>query len=150
MAIDQAMKEPEDGEEINLAADGDLADGEKTREDGHHGDDEDDSSSGNEDDERVEADFGMRVSDGDNDSDDDRGMSAENRARDRKARRRGARRARVEAARRARIKEQEQMALQRKGLLGPTAASLLKTAVKVLETSEGWVPGRKQDKDSDD
>ncbi|KAE8267728.1 hypothetical protein A4X09_0g4618 [Tilletia walkeri] len=42
------------------------------------------------------------------------------------------------AATAARRRERER---ERKGLLGPTAAGLLKGVVKVLETSEAWVPG---------
>ncbi|KAE8210200.1 hypothetical protein CF327_g5900 [Tilletia walkeri] len=42
------------------------------------------------------------------------------------------------AAAAARRRERER---ERKGLLGPTAAGLLKGVVKVLETSEAWVPG---------
>lgn len=148
MAIDQAMKEPEEGE-VNAAAEETL-DSEKAEGDEHHGDDEDESaSSGGEDEEneRVEADFGMRFSDDDNDSDEDRTFDGMSKAQRRKARRRQARRSRVEAARKARIKEREEMALQRKGLLGPTAATLLKGVVKVLETSEAWVPGRSKESD---
>ncbi|CAD6920456.1 unnamed protein product [Tilletia controversa] len=42
------------------------------------------------------------------------------------------------AAAAARRRERER---ERKGILGPTAAGLLKGVVKVLETSEAWVPG---------
>ncbi|KAL9938107.1 hypothetical protein V8E36_002730 [Tilletia maclaganii] len=42
------------------------------------------------------------------------------------------------AAARTRERERER---EKKGLLGPTAAGLLKGVVKVLETSEAWVPG---------
>ncbi|KAK0530164.1 hypothetical protein OC834_003403 [Tilletia horrida] len=42
------------------------------------------------------------------------------------------------AAARNRERERER---EKKGLLGPTAAGLLKGVVKVLETSEAWVPG---------
>lgn len=146
MAIDQAMKEPEGAENGNGSSkdhteekmrdvDDDAAD--------HDGGNSEDGEE-DDDDDVGEAEFGMRAENEDDNSDDDSRFNVESRAKTNRHRRKNTKRSRVEAARRARIKEQEELALQRKGLLGPTAASLLKGVVKVLETSEGWVPGQKK------
>lgn len=159
MAIDQAMKEPEEEEE----AAGEEGNASHSKEEGNVGlpgerqsrdiDEEEDAvSNSSEEDEAPSSklDFGMRADEEDSENEEIPSsiQAKSDRRRARRARQRASRRARVEAARKSRIEEQELKALQRKGLLGPTAASLLKGVVKVLETSEGWVPGKsKQDSD---
>ena len=158
MAIDQAMKEPDaqqtedgsgEGAKKEASAGASLATQEDQDQPGPSDSRDDENgvasegmSSDDDDSDEGEAsvadDFGMREDDDDSNDDDGLDKRAQ-RKRDRRAQRQTRRRARVEAARQARIDEQQ--ALQRKGLLGPTAASLLKGVVKVLETSEGWVPG---------
>jgi len=164
MAIDQAMKEPEEEEGSDLGEGDAPASGEsKKRTDLQeaHGEEHHDGeanehgnagsgSSGSDDEDEPPTidDFGMRAEEEDSEDDDNTIYIKSSKRKNRRSRQRASRRARVEAARKARIEEQEQKALQRKGLLGPTAASLLKGVVKVLETSEGWVPGKnKRDED---
>jgi hypothetical protein len=158
MAIDQAMKETaEDKTDDSSETTGTERSSEKRREAAHQDEEADDdggevssSEEGDEDPSIVDA-FGMRSEEDASDDDDGgpfRHKSSNSKAS--RARLRAAKRARVEEAKKARIEEQEQRALQKRGLLGPTAASLLKGVVKVLETSEAWVPGNNRRSGSDD
>lgn len=195
MAIDTAMKEPEnegEGEEglgrgeepAAKAADADV---EAEASASSDEDDEERGSDWGEEEEEEGGEFGMRSEDEeededergivfDDDDDDDardaatrthpnghgapppQGRSEEGRKQRKRRRRREARREARRAARAARNKPRRSgieyaddeetgpeagasKEMQKKGLLGPTAAGLLKGVVKVLETSEGWVPG---------
>lgn len=153
MAIDQAMKDPENAKEGSNSEYNEKMDNIHTKE-ASTGDSNnvssDESASSDDDDDTprsmpAQDDFGMKVEEEDSEEDhyDDGGDGRKPKKQGR-ADRRAARRARVEAARKARIRVEEEKALQRKGLLGPTAASLLNGVVKVLETSEAWVPGGKR------
>ncbi|CAO1629368.1 unnamed protein product [Parajaminaea phylloscopi] len=111
----------------------------------------------------ASADFGVAPED-DNDSDSDSNERSEVRAEERIRARQRASRARRKAAKRERrgqirggdgptsghdrsgtntssSRSQHARALQRKGLLPTSAVGLLRGVVKVLETSEAWVPG---------
>ncbi|UZJ51084.1 hypothetical protein CBS101457_000404 [Exobasidium rhododendri] len=161
MAIDQAMKESEEGEagdgkdSANTARSTEETQNKRVDEEDDQDGDDGESSGSNTEDEGPTAgeEFGMRAEL--EDSEDEDGLSGPSISSSRqrrlaRARDRTLKRARLEAARKARVVEQEERALQKRGLLGPTAASLLKGVVKVLETSEGWVPGSKRRTDIDD
>ncbi|PWN45071.1 DnaJ-domain-containing protein [Ceraceosorus guamensis] len=165
MAIDTAMKTGEPGED----ASGVGSQGQRTGRDGRDaGRSETNEFASDEDSEDDESDveemhdgrsrrrnadqFGVASSSdesGGSDADARRGSSQSQRREARQARRRERRKQR--RARRARLESHNDEAdqepemvegqLQRSGLLGPTAATLLGGVVKVLETSESWVPG---------
>lgn len=109
------------------------------------------SQQGNDGDRDRGLDFGMCADDSDDDDDDEADDNDEDllygeTLRDKRRRlRKVHRRERIAEARRAKLEARqaaaEQRVLQRRGLLGPTAAGLLKGVVHVLETSEAWVPG---------
>lgn len=136
MAIDQAMKGQEEDNKAETTS---------PHADSLHEEDND-SDASQEDNlgaSREPEEFGIRADD-ENDSDGD--TSPDDRPytlppRERRRQRRRQRRERIRAARRAKLEAQQAQQLQKRGLLGPTAAGLLKGVVHVLETSEGWVPG---------
>lgn len=164
LAIDQAMKQPQDGQE------GATRDTNGTSQD-YQNDDDGDSSSDESEDERPSTsrsaprsapsdDFGVAPEDDDDDGSDSNEWS-ESRAEEQARQRRRAKRARRRAAKRERraklrngnagasMGEEDAhtaggangAALQRRGLLPNSAVGLLKGVVRVLEASEAWVPG---------
>ena len=166
MAIDQAMKENETGENTNgTSADVDVG------ENGARSDDnEEEDENENETDEDIETDssrkqrrrqasveeeFGMRAEDEEEEEGETEGSffdrepqsSAQERSNRHKLKS-ARRKAKIQERRKAKLEAKEADALQRKGLLGPTASGLLLGVVKVLETGERWVPGgSKEQKD---
>lgn len=139
MAIDQAMKDPTKTGDSNIHGE------EATRAPSDSGSD----ASSSEEDADEEEFFGI-VSESRSSDEAERVASAhENEStrpsRNRKKAKRRTRRQNLEGA--SRVSDPtNSTALQRGGLLGPTTSGLLKGVIKILETSEAWVPGQSQDK----
>jgi hypothetical protein len=147
MAIDQAMKAPEaeDADKESEKPGKEEQSSQSAPQDAAASDDDDDGDSDEGDSSGEDSlpavdDFGMRGEEG---SSEEEGR-AQRKKHNRKHRTKQRKRERLEEAEKA--KEEEKALLQR-GLLGPTTSKLLRGMVKVLETSEGWVPGRKADSD---
>lgn len=160
MAIDQAMKEDEGGKSSETSSGVDAGDIGAASDDDEVGEDENDTDEDAEHNisrkqrrrqSSVEEEFGMRAEDEEEEKEEaeesffDREPQMDQERSNRHKSKSARRKARIQAHRKAKLEAKEADALQRKGLLGPTASGLLLGVVKVLETGERWVPGGSKD-----